>query len=84
LDQCRPPSRANSAEAGFYTPREPAALRPAASADDALRPLIGIGGLAGLRTAELLPLDWADVWRVSGQIEVTARRGLAGIILECG
>ena len=42
------------------------------AADDALRPLIAIGGLAGLRTAELLRLDWADVWRVRGHIEVTA------------
>jgi hypothetical protein len=29
---------------------------------DALRPLFAIGGLGGLRTAELLRLDWADVW----------------------
>lgn len=39
---------------------------------DILRPLIAIGGLAGLRTAELLRLDWADVWRVPGHIEITA------------
>ena len=34
--------------------------------------MIAIGGLAGLRTAELLRLDWADVWRVPGHIEITA------------
>jgi integrase len=34
--------------------------------------MIAIGGLAGLRTAELLRLDWADVWHVRGHIEVTA------------
>ena len=37
-----------------------------------MRAIIAIGGLAGLRTAELLRLDWADVWRVKGHIEVTA------------
>ena len=34
--------------------------------------MIAVGGLAGLRTAELLRLDWADVWRVQGHIEITA------------
>jgi integrase len=34
--------------------------------------LFAIGGLAGLRTAELLRLDWADVWRVPGHIEITS------------
>src|SRR5256885_12365901 len=41
-------------------------------ADEPLRPLLAIGELAGLRTAELLRLDWADEWRVPGHIEVTA------------
>lgn len=36
-----------------------------------LQPLIAIGGLAGLRTQELLRLDWSDVWRRPGYIEVT-------------
>ena len=39
-----------------------------------MRTIIAIGGLAGLRTQELLRLDWADVWRVPGHIEVTARK----------
>ena len=64
--------RANTAEIGFYTPRELAALLE--NADDTWRPLIAIGGLAGLRTAELLRLDWADVWRVEGHIEITASK----------
>jgi len=34
--------------------------------------MIALGALAGLRTQELLRLDWSDVWRVSGHIEVTA------------
>jgi hypothetical protein len=34
--------------------------------------LIAIGGLAKLRTAELLRVDWADVWRGPKHIERTA------------
>jgi integrase len=64
------PERANTAAVEFYTTGEFAALL--AAADDTLRPIIAIGGLAGLRTAELLRLDWADVWRVPGHIEITA------------
>ena len=64
------PERANTATVELYTPEELAALL--AAADDTFRPIIAIGGLAGLRTAELLRLDWADVWRVAGHIEVTA------------
>ena len=67
------PELANTAEVDFYTPGELARMLAAAKDDFALlRPLIAIGGLAGLRTAELLRLDWADVWRVAGHIEVTA------------
>jgi len=65
------PEHGNTAEVAFYTPKELRALLNAA--DETLRPLLAIGGLAGLRTAELLRLDWADVWRVPGHIEVTAR-----------
>ena len=67
------PERANNAAVELYTPQEFAALLAAAKNDlKPLRPIIAIGGLAGLRTAELLRLDWADVWRVAGHIEVTA------------
>ena len=67
------PERANTAAVELYTPDELAALLSAAKDDlRPLRPIIAIGGLAGLRTAELLRLDWADVWRVAGHIEVTA------------
>jgi integrase len=64
------PEHANTAEVSFYTPRELAALL--AHADDALRPLLAVGGLAGLRSAELMRLDWADVGHVPGHIEITA------------
>jgi len=64
------PEHANTVEVSFYTPSELAALL--ANADDNLRPLIAVGGLAGLRSAEMMRLDWADVWRVPGHIEITA------------
>jgi integrase len=64
------PEHANTAEISFYTPRELAALLT--NAGDNLRPLIAVGGLAGLRSAEMLRLDWEDVWRVPGHIEITA------------
>jgi integrase len=64
------PEHANTADVEFYMPGEFAALLK--TADETLRPVIAIGGLAGLRTAELLRLDWADVWRVPGHIEITA------------
>jgi integrase len=64
---------ANNAAIELYTPQEFAALLAAAKDDlRPLHPIIAIGGLAGLRTAELLRLDWADVWRVPGHIEITA------------
>jgi integrase len=67
------PERANTATIDFYSPEEFASLLAAAKGDlKPLRPIIAIGGLAGLRTSELLRLDWADVWRVEGHIEVTA------------
>ncbi len=64
------PEHANTAEISFYTPRELAALL--SNAGENLRPLIAVGGLAGLRTAEMLRLDWADIWRVPRHIEITA------------
>ena len=64
---------ANNAPADLYTPQEFAALLAATKNDlRPLRSIIAIGGLAGLRTSELLRLDWADVWRVPGHIEITA------------
>lgn len=66
------PEHANGAEVLFYTPKEFAQLLEAA--DESMRAVIAIGGLAGLRTAELLRLDWADVWRVPGHVEVTSSK----------
>jgi len=68
-DQMRP-ERSNMAAVEFYTPAELQALLEAAAGE--MRAMVAIGGLAGLRTAELLRLTWQDVWRVPGHIEVTA------------
>ncbi|MEI6198230.1 MAG: tyrosine-type recombinase/integrase, partial [Verrucomicrobiota bacterium] len=63
----------NNSETAIYSPAEFQALLDAAKDDLAsLRPIVAIGGLAGLRTAELLRMDWADIWRVPDHIEVTA------------
>jgi integrase len=64
------PEKANRADAACYTAQEFRRLLEAA--EDPLRVMIALGGLAGLRTAELLRLDWADVWRVPGHIEITS------------
>ena len=61
--------KADASDIEIYAPPELAALL--AHLDDALRPLIAIGALAGLRTQELLRLEWSDVWRRPGYIEVT-------------
>ena len=41
-----------------------------AAADDTLRPLVAIAGLAGLRTEELFRLTWHTVWGTPGYLEV--------------
>ncbi|MCX6929651.1 MAG: hypothetical protein NT154_41515 [Verrucomicrobia bacterium] len=64
------PEHANNAEIDFYTPKELQALLVAA--EGPMLAMVALGGLAGLLTQELLRLDWADVWRVQGHIEVTA------------
>jgi integrase len=66
------PEHGNTAEVEFYSPQEFTALLE--TAGDIARPFLAIGGLAGLRTAELQRLDWADVWRVPGHIEITAQK----------
>ena len=64
------PERANDGETLFYTPNEFEALLEAA--EGSMRAMVAIGGLAGLRTSELLSLDWTDVWRVENHIEITS------------
>jgi integrase len=53
-----------------YTPSELKRLLDAAS--DEMRPVIALQALAGLRLQEALRLDWQDVWRVPGHVEVAS------------
>jgi integrase len=58
-------------EIDFYRPKE---LRDMLNAADAeLVPVIALGGLGGLRREEIMRLDWSDVWRVPGHVEISAR-----------
>jgi integrase len=59
-------------EIDFYRPPELRVLLEAARPD--LIPIIALCGLGGLRLEETTRLDWADVWRVPGHIEVTAAK----------
>lgn len=63
---------ADDANIEFYTPSELKALLE--TADDIMRTTIALGALAGLRTAEILRLDWADVWRTENHIEITTAK----------
>ena len=55
----------------FYRPKELRDMLDAAATG--LRPVIALGGLAGLRREEILRIEWADVWRVSGKVEISAK-----------
>jgi integrase len=63
---------ADSAETDFFRPSELQKLLDRAKAT--LRPVLAIAGLAGLRAEEIMRLDWEEVWRVEGHIEITARQ----------
>jgi integrase len=60
----------DSADAEIYTHNELKALLDAAKGP--MRAMVAIGGLAGLRTQELLRLTWDEVWKREGHIEVNA------------
>jgi integrase len=74
------PENGHTAEILFYTPAEFKALLERASKQPAkaeqdfrdLLPMLAIGGLAGLRTQEMLRLTWEDTRRVENHIEVTS------------
>ncbi len=63
---------ADNGEIEFYTAKEFRALLE--TAEGPMRAMVAIGGLAGLRSAELLRLDWSDVWRVPGHVEIKAAK----------
>jgi len=59
-----------AAPVGILTPNEMRALFDHCSAE--IRPFLALAAFAGLRTAELLRLTWADVDRRPGFVEVSA------------
>ena len=61
-----------AADTDFFRPGELQKLLDNAEAN--LLPVLAIAGLAGLRVEEIMRLDWADVWRVEGHVEITARQ----------
>jgi len=68
---------------GIYTPKEFATLLNCV--EERFLPFVALGGFAGLRSIEILRLEWKDVWFHKGYIEVgrdkskTATRRLAPI-----
>jgi len=69
---------------GIYTPDQFRTLLE--NIEERFIPFIALGGFAGLRTIEILRLEWKDVWFDKGVIEVgkdkakTATRRLAPIV----
>jgi integrase len=63
---------ADSAETDFFRPAELKKLLDKANAD--LLPVLAIAGLAGLRSEEIMRMDWEDTRRVEGHIEITAQQ----------
>ena len=66
------PETVESADTDFFRPAELQNFLDNAPAE--LLPVLAMGGLAGLRGEEIMRLNWADVWRVEGHIEITARQ----------
>jgi integrase len=52
--------------------KELRALLDAASPE--MQPVIALASFGGMRSEEILRLDWSDVWRRPGFVEVTARK----------
>jgi len=66
---------ADTPELEYYRPKELQAMLEGADENSdfkELLPVIALGGLAGLRLEETLRLEWADVWRVPGHVEIKA------------
>jgi integrase len=61
-----------TAETDYYRPDEFRKFLKKAGTE--LRPVIAIAGLAGLRGEEIMRLEWSDVWRVPGHIEISSSK----------
>ncbi|MGH7952912.1 MAG: tyrosine-type recombinase/integrase, partial [Limisphaerales bacterium] len=68
---------ADMTELEYYRPEELQAMLQRAGENldfKELLPVIALGGLAGLRLEEILRLEWADIWRVAGHVEIKAQK----------
>ena len=61
-----------TAETDYYRPDELQKFLENAGTE--LQPVIAIAGLAGLRGEEIMRLEWSDVWRVPGHIEISSSK----------
>ena len=61
-----------TAETDFYRPDELRKFLDSAGSE--LRPVLAIAALAGLRGEEIMRLEWSDVWRVPGHIEISSSK----------
>lgn len=66
------PETVQTEDIDFYRPAEFRTLLE--NAEGPLRPMIALGGFAGIRIAELCRLDWSDVWRTPGHVEITSSK----------
>ncbi len=63
---------ADAGETDFYRPAELQALLDAA--DDTMRPIIALQGLAGIRLQEAQRLTWQDVFGTAGHVAISATK----------
>jgi integrase len=68
---------ADTPELEYYRPEELKAMLDRAGENPEFKellPVIALGGLAALRLEEILRLEWADIWRVAGHVEIKAQK----------
>ena len=64
--------KADSCETDFYRPAELRAMLDAAN--DTMRPIIALQGLAGIRLQEAQRLTWQDVFGTAGHVAISATK----------
>ena len=64
--------KADSGETDFFRPAELRAMLEAA--DDTMRPIIALQGLAGIRLQEAQRLTWQDVFGTAGHVAISATK----------
>ena len=68
---------ADMQELDYYRPAELQSMLERAGENPEFKellPVMALGGLAGLRLEETLRLEWADIWRIPGHVEIKAQK----------